>query len=133
MGCKSFHSFCDGIENALIFIRERNGRRFGGFINKGWSSEGRWIYDSKAFLFSLEHYECYFYKNINTNGKIIYCDESYGPLFGDGYDLYISDNCLSEKSQSKQSSFDYKGKANALCGGTNFNVEYYEIYQITLI
>ena len=129
---KSFHTYCDGKENTLIFIKERNGRRFGGFANKEWNSNGKWIYDSNAFLFSLDHYECYFYKNSNTNGKIIYGDESYGPLFGDGYDLYLCDNCLSRKSKSEQSSFDYKGKVNALCGGENFYAEDYEIYHLEL-
>ena len=130
--CKSFHTYCDGKENTLIFIKERNGRRFGGFANKEWDSSGKWIYDSNAFLFSLDHYECYFYKNSKTNGKIMYGDESYGPLFGDGYDLYLCDNCLSKKSQAEQSSFDYKGKVNALCGGDNFYVEDYEVYQLQL-
>ena len=130
--CKSFHTYCDGKENTLIFVKERNGRRFGGFANKEWNSSGNWIYDSNAFLFSLDHYECYFYKNSNTNGKILYGDVAYGPLFGDGYDLYICDNCLSKKSNSEQSSFDYKGKVNALSGGNSFYVEDYEIFQLKL-
>ena len=129
---KSFHTYCDGKENTLFFIKDRNGRRFGAFANKEWNCDGKWICDSNAFLFSLDHHECYFSKSNNVNGKILYGDESYGPLFGEDHDLYICDNCLSKKNTCKQHSFDYKGKKNALCGSNIFYLEDYETYQLIL-
>ena len=128
----SFHTYCDGKENTVIFVKDRNGRKFGGFANQKWNCDKKWICDSNAFLFSLDYHECYFSKNNNTKGKNLYGEGSYGPLFGEGYDLYLSDNCLSKKSDSKQRSFDYKGKKMALCGSDNFFVEDYEVYQLRL-
>ena len=33
-----FHSKCDGKENTVTFVLSKNGRRFGGFSNKGFHS-----------------------------------------------------------------------------------------------
>ena len=38
---KSFHTYCDGKENTLFFIKDRNGRRFGAFANKEWNCDGK--------------------------------------------------------------------------------------------
>ena len=56
---------------------------------------------------------------------------SYGPYFGAGPDLYINNNCLSSSSSISQSSFNY-GKNNALNGTSSFQVEDYEVYELTL-
>ena len=66
---------------------------------------------------------------------MIYGSSSYGPLWGcgSGHDLYMASGCLNNTtSTTKQSSFDYKGKSNALSGGTNFQAEDYETYQLIL-
>ena len=130
--CKAFHTYCDRKQNTAIFVKDRNGRRFGGFANQEWNTDGKWICDTNAFLFSLDHHECYFYNNSSEKGKVIYRGEKYGPLFGESYDLYICDNCFSNKYEIKQYSFDYKGKKHALCGSNSIFVEDYEVYQLTL-
>ena len=64
---------------------------------------------------------------------MIYGSSSYGPSWGGGYDLYLSNGCLSNnESGTTQSSFDYKGKKNALSGSNNFQVEDYETYELIL-
>ena len=93
-GSKLFHTYCDGKENTVVFVKDRNGRRFGGFANQEWNSDGKWICDTNSFLFSLDHHECYFNR---SKGKILYGAENYGPLFGQGYDLYLCDKCFSNK------------------------------------
>ena len=73
---------------------------------------------------------CYYY---NNDGYMIYGSSSYGPLWGNGDDLYMASGCLNNTtSTTKQNSFDYKGKSNALSGGTNFQAEDYETYQLIL-
>ena len=62
---------------------------------------------------------------------MIYGHSSYGPYFGSG-DIVISNGCLSNNSSTSQSSFDYKGKNYALNGNSSFQVEDYEVYQLTL-
>ena len=93
------------------------------------SSKG-WISDRNCFVLSLLHKECYYYKN---NGYMIYGSSSYGPFWGSGHDLYMASGCLNNTlSLTKQGSFDYKGKSNALSGSSNFQAEDYEIYQLIL-
>ena len=127
-----FHSKCDGIENTVTFVKAKNGRKFGGFANKAFNSSNQYISDPKCFVFSLLHKECYYY---NNNGYMIYGSSSYGPLWGSGssHDLYLASGCLNNTaSTTGQSSFDYKGKSNALSGSSNFQAEDYETYQLIL-
>ena len=126
-----FHSKCDGIENTVTFVKAKNGRKFGGFANKAFNSSNQWISDPNCFVFSLLHKECYYY---NNNGYMIYGSSGYGPLWGSsGHDLFMASGCLNNTtSTTSQSSFDYKGKSNALSGGTNFQAEDYETYQLIL-
>ena len=130
-----FHSKCDGIENTVTFVKAKNGRKFGGFANKAFNSSNQWISDPNCFVFSLLHKECYYY---NNNGYMICGNSSYGPLWGagNGHDLYFASGCLNNTSsgtnQNSFNSFDYKGKSNALSGGTSFQAEDYETYQLIL-
>ena len=125
-----FHSKCDGKSNTITFVKSKNGRKFGGFANKEWNSNNSWINDPNAFVFSLDYNECYYY---NNTGSMIYGSSSYGPSWGGGYDLYLSNGCLSNnESGTTQSSFDYKGKKNTLSGTSNFQVEDYETYELIL-
>ena len=127
-----FHSKCDGKSNTITFVKSKNGRKFGGFANKAWNSNNDWINDPNAFVFSLDYNECYYY---NNNGYMIYGSNSYGPLWGggSGYDLYLAKGCLSNTtSTTQQNSFNYKGRTNALSGGSNFQAEDYETYELIL-
>ena len=58
-----------------------------------WHSKGEYVVfepNSGCFIFSLDLKE----KFIPFNGKeLIYCHSNFGPTFGGGYDIYISDRC----------------------------------------
>ena len=126
-----FHSKCDGKENTVTFIKAKNGRRFGGYANKPFTSYDEWIKidDCNSFVFSLDFNECYFYQN----GFALYGSYYYGPIWGFGHDIYIAHDCLNNRdSTTKQSSYNYNGKVNALSGDTNFQVEDYETYELIL-
>ena len=130
---KTFHSKCDGISNTVTFVKAKNGRKFGGFTEKGWNSNGKWYIDNNTFLFSLDMNECYYYKG-GKGGNCMYGDSSYGPYWGCGIDLYLYSNCLSNNNScSKQSNnFEYNGKVNCLSGGKKFQPEDYETYELIL-
>ena len=125
----NFHSKCDGKSKTVTFIKTKSGKRFGGFAYSSWHSSNQWISDSNVFVFSLDNQECYYY---NSSGYMIYGSSSCGPYFGCGPDFNISNNCFSNNSSTNQSSFDYKGKNYALNGTSNFQVEDYEVYELTL-
>ena len=127
-----FHSKCDGKQNTVTFVKSNNGRKFGGFANQAFHTSNSWINDPNAFVFSLDYHECYYY---NNNGYMIYGSSSYGPVWGSGsgYDLYLASGCRSNNSSTtKDYSFDYKGRVNALSGGNNFQPVDYETYELIL-
>jgi hypothetical protein len=43
----------------------------------------------------------------NSHGNAIYCHQSYGPTFGSGYDIYVSDNSNSNTSSSVSANCAY--------------------------
>lgn len=127
-----FHSKCDGKKNTVTFVQAKNGRKFGGFANQAFNSNNSWISDPNCFVFSLFYNECYYY---NNNGYMIYGSSSYGPLWGggSGHDLYLASGCLNNTtSTSKQNSFNYLNRVNALTGSSNFQAEDYETYELIL-
>lgn len=65
---------------------------FGGFTSLAWNQFS--TYDQQAFLFNLTSQRMYEFSDI-TNA-IVY-KKSAGPIFGFGYDLYISNNCNANK------------------------------------
>ena len=94
-----FHSKCDGKKNTVTFVQAKNGRKFGGFANQAFNSNNSWISDPNCFVFSLFYNECYYY----NNGNMIFGSSSYGPLWGNGNDLYLASGCLNNtSSQSNQ-------------------------------
>ena len=129
---KAFHNKCDGKSNSLVLVKTKEGKRFGGFTSLHWSyaSSGNYGSDSKAFLFSLDKKKCY---NINPNStsNAIVCNSSIGPVFGSGYDLYIS-NCFSTNrdSHTSQSTYNYNNENYSLNGEQYFVPEVYEVYQL---
>ena len=124
-----FHSKCDGKKNTVTFVKTIKGKKFGGFTQSAWNKNGSWITDNNVFVFSLDNYECYYY---NNNGSMIYGNSSTGPYFGGGPDFNLVNCCFSNSSSTSQSSFDYKGKSYALNGTSSFQVEDYEVYELTL-
>ena len=121
----NFHSKCDGKSNTVTFVKTTTGKKFGGFANSAWNSNG-WINDNNVFVFSLDNNECYYY----NNGYMINGSSSTGPYFGAGPDFYLNSGCLSsQNSSTSQSSFNYNGRNDALSGGINFQVEDYETYE----
>ena len=125
-----FHSKCDGIQNTATFVKSTNGRKFGGFANQSFNTANNYINDLNSFVFSLDFRECYCEKK---NRKIILGNNSYGPIWGNGYDLSLASGCLSNTSSStEQSSFDYRGRNHSLSGVEEFKVEDYETYELIL-
>ena len=127
----TFHSYCNNKGYTLTLIRNTKGYRCGGFISKSWSSCGNYVNDPNAFLFSLDYKEQYFpYEGNNA----FYDNSSYGPTFGNGHDLYISNNCSSNYSSYCNFPYAYSGtKARVLSGGYYcFKVHEIEVYQINI-
>ena len=123
-----FHEKCNGKENTVTFVKTINNFRFGGFAKQPWNSNGSYFNDDFAFIFSLDRKT--FYPR-NGNGNDLYGNSGYGPTWGGGHDLYISNGCLSNKSSYNSSSSDnWKNDKQYLTGEQYFQVKDYEVYQI---
>jgi len=79
-----FHTKCDGIGNTLTVIKAKSGNIFGGFTEQKWHSDGGFVTDPKAFIFSLVNKEENPFKELCSNeGKLaIGCNSKFGPCFG---------------------------------------------------
>ena len=89
-----FHRLCNGRANTLTIVKSTTGYIFGGYTSIAWSSVGEFRSDSTAFLFTLTNPTNKPMKlNIKTGQeqKAVWHRSRDGPVFGDGYDLFVYD------------------------------------------
>ena len=67
-GTKDFHSKCDNKSYTVSFIKSKEGRRFGGFIDVEWD-QSDYKEGSNGFIFSLDNNEIYYNKDSNYNSS----------------------------------------------------------------
>ena len=157
-----FHQACDGQDKKtqIIIIKSNHGNIFGGYTSRGWQINVESMADKNAFLFVSRSDDSIIQKNCpilfeiksdKINKANHYCLSS-GPIFGDGYDIYISDKCneiddeyFFSKNSCKLSCYYNKKYPNiVLCGGNStlrcngitidhrFEVIEYEVYQVVM-
>ena len=128
-----FHYFCDGIVPTVTVVLDTQGRRFGGYCTQNWtqhSDGGVYARAPESFLFNLSNQKKYeLIDQFDTNA--IYKDNSYGPTFGGGNDLYIYNSSKSNNNYCNKSTYN-TGDNNLLGekGQTNFTVSSYEVYKV---
>jgi len=130
----TFHYNCDGIFPTITVILDNTGRKFGGFSTQNWCQSCAGASYSRApnsFIFNLTNKQKFeltdqFHKNA------VYRQNSYGPTFGGGHDLYLADQCKSNSSSYCSKSVYNTGNTNVLGGNgtTSFQVSNYEVYQV---
>ena len=125
----AFHQKCDNKGTTVVLVKTNSNNRFGGYTSEsqGRSSEA-YAYDSSAFLFSFDTKKKY---NVNTPNYAIYCNATFGPTFGNGHDLHIS-NYGPQNNNNYTNGMAYPLETiHELNKGTkNFIAEIYEVYQI---
>ena len=107
----TFHYYCDGVSPTVIIVRDTNGNKFGGYTTSIWNQPGpggNYGRDPDAFIFNLSKKTKY----LQTDKYVyysIYRNNSYGPTFGGGHNLYLADGCTSNtnKDGSSASTFHY--------------------------
>ena len=132
-----FHQYCDGIFPTVTIVLDTSGRRFGGFSTQSWSQSPAGTGYARApgsFIFNLSQKKRYSLEDqMATNA--VYRHNSYGPTFGGGHDLYISNSCKSNTSSYCNKSSYITGNINLIGSGgqTNFQVSSYEVYQVIFL
>ena len=130
----TFHYYCDGVFPTVTVVLDTSGRRFGGYSTQNWcrSTVGNnYSRAPESFIFSLTNKQKYeLIDQLNTNA--VYRENSYGPTFGGGNDLYLANQCKSNTSSYCSKSSYNTGNSNilGLNGQTNFQVSNYEVYKV---
>ena len=137
----NFHAKCDNRARTLVVAKTTLGFVFGGYTEVPWDSSNGYKIDPKAFIFSLVNPSnvplLIPIKAAGTNG--IYGSSSYGPAFGGGHDIKISDNSNANSSSYSNLGHGYDFKLYAsgsneaksfLAGSYNFQTTDIEVFQL---
>ena len=125
----AFHSKCDGKGPTIVLIKSDSNCRFGGYTSISWgASTGGYIRDDSAFLFSFDNKKKYY---VNTPNYAIYCHHQYGPTFGNGHDIHLSNYApQNNSSYTKGMAYPLETINELNKGKQNFTPIIYEVYQI---
>ena len=126
-----FHKLCDHKGPSLTVVKTTKGYRAGGFTSISWDSSGSYKNDTKAFVFSLDRKKMY--KEPSNGSNAIYCNNSYGPTFGAGHDLYVANGCNSNTNSYCNFPYSYTGGLQYELTGLEktFTAKDVEVYLIT--
>ena len=136
-----FHFRCDNKPNTLTIVKSTGGNIFGGFTTVEWKSNESWKCDKSAFIFSLVNKEnkTLLFEQASNNNDSIGLYVNFGPMFGAGNDILISDNSNMNTDSFSNLGFTYthpeytigSEKAQAiLAGSRNFQVQEIEVFQL---
>ncbi|XP_028415742.1 uncharacterized protein LOC114539313 [Dendronephthya gigantea] len=116
-GGSTFHSQCDGKAPTLTIVKVVKDNKtfiFGGYATVSWTDPGTendyHKSDPSSFLFSLRNNDDLPpFKSLYVNaGYGIYRYNGFGPTFGGGHDLYISNNAGSTASSYSKLGHTYQ-------------------------
>ena len=127
---ENFHNKVDGKGPLIILVKTSENIIIGGYTSYPWSSSNQLIFDSDAFLFSINKKEIY---NIVNYNSACFHSKYNGPCFGDSEELIIVDNCFKEYSITNNESNCYNFNDINLIGQkelSSFIVKEYEVYQV---
>ena len=118
-----YHNLCDNKSNLLTIIETDNNLKFGGFASKSWGVVNQYI--EKTFIFSLNQMKKF--ERLN-NDYAKYDGSSYGPVFGNQWDIYINYSMDSGVEQIGSNNVFFK--KHEISNNGNFNVKEIEVFQI---
>jgi hypothetical protein len=145
---QAFHKHCDGHGNTLTFVADTKGNVFGGFTPVKWetrTSDNFKADDSgTSFLFTIKNPfsvpEKKFALKPDQKQFAIFCSPAYGPAFGNGFDLAVSDQSNTHTtSYAHMFGYTYAndtGKGGAspsstfLAGSGHFSVKEVEVFEV---
>ena len=95
----AFHSKYDNKGATLTIFRTTTGRIAGGYTPTSWNSSSQTyvrVPQDQAYTFSANGRKISKYNNLDNNAKSaeysMYCNQTYGPTFGNGHCLHKLDN-----------------------------------------
>jgi hypothetical protein len=136
-----FHRRCDGHTNTLTVILDTKGNIFGGFTPVEWESRSGFKGDDslRSFLFTLKNSHNIparrFVLKPENRDFAIECYSDYGPYFGSGADICVSDKCNVNADIYSSFGYTYKNDSGVegeklFAGSRNFEVKEIEVFEI---
>jgi hypothetical protein len=128
---QTFHAKANNQGATLTIFRANNGRIAGGYTPYSWQSISNYINvpQGQAFLFSVSGNNANKYYNNRIPQYSMYDNNSYGPTFGGGHDLYIPNGSNSNSGYSNPYSYDLPSNT-ALVGSYNFTTSEIEVFKV---
>ncbi|BFU22999.1 TLD, putative [Entamoeba histolytica] len=123
-------------EHIIIIIEDEDGNKFGGYVNEKIDRVESYINDSQSFVLSLEsngRMKGMMKFDIKEPQNAFYLwNQSHDYLFqfGYGYDICVFKENYKTLSHCKQSSFEYEGISNALCGKYYFKPKHFIVIEM---
>ena len=127
---EDFHNKCDNKGITLTIIETTKGYKFGGYTELQWDKVGKFKKDKSTFIFSFNNKKKYMARNNNDS---IYCDSSYGPVFGSSQADIAFYGSLDKGQSYKDSSSTFLSDRVLTNGDEFWEVKEVEIYKIIYI
>ena len=117
-----------------FLIKTKNSYIFGAYLSSAWRTDGQYIVDPNAYIFSLINHENKPLKLAILSGDISYagfCSTSFCPKFGDDFTIVSSNSNYANLGYSYKCPYTYGSDQckNFLAGSYNFEVSEMELYQ----
>lgn len=135
--CSSaFHSLCDRKGPTITLVKTSEGRSCAAYSCDHWTKDNNWTANSKGFITSIPESVDGEYKTYpcsNTSHYGVFNNINYGPCFGRGNDLFITDCCNADNTSTTRLGMTYLGAdANPLTlfGESAFTVAEYEVFGV---
>jgi hypothetical protein len=135
----TFHSRCNGHPNTISLILSTNDCIFGGFTPIAWSSRNGYASDPSltSFLFTLKNPHNLSPRIFKQKQAEYAIDDnaSYGPIFGNGYDIIVYDQCQSSTRSYSNVGTTYVNDTEiaatqVLTGSQYFTVKEIEVVEV---
>ena len=116
---ETFHDFCDDQGATVTIIHNEHDHIFGGYTSKSWKlDEQLWFNDEKdasCFLFMIRpKLECVEWKESVEKGKeAITSSANFGPIFGEGWDIYLYNSYTDQTNNDGQREMDIRGSGKS--------------------
>ena len=121
--------------STVSIIHNNNNHIYGGYTSKSFSSEHyKYVDDPNAFLFVIRpKLKCFELKKENKNGKNAICSYfrgslKFGPIYGEGWDIYVEENMLGFIDEGRSHTFDFDPKE--LRGAKGSEIVDFELFAI---
>ncbi|RIB23404.1 hypothetical protein C2G38_2242706 [Gigaspora rosea] len=126
LSSQTFHQKCDNKGATIVIAKISNSNMLvGGYNPLDWNGNNVWKNTKDSFIFSLSdpnNLQSAKLGRVTNSNQAVHCGNSYGPLFGNGHDLYAPNN--SDSWSHNVSSYSDIGSPSL------FTISDYEVFQV---